>query len=171
MVGKIRRAVFDTGPFIHLNEIGCFNVISLFNEILIPPEVFLEINKKITLSRKLDSSGNVSVVDLDGKAKDMSVLIVNQYFLDLGEAEAIALSLQKNPDVFITDDLEARVTAKHFGVEVHGTIGVLLRAYREKLLSKEDVIAGMSALYDRSSLFVTKDLVRWAIAQIDEFEG
>ena len=72
---------------------------------------------------------------------------------------------------FITDDLEARVTAKHFGIEVHGTIGILLRAYREKLLSRDDVIVGMFALYDRSSLFVTKDLVKWAIARIDEFEG
>ena len=92
MEGKIRKAVFDTGPFIHLNEIGCFKIISLFGEILIPPEVFLEINKKRTISRKLDSSGNVSVVGLDGKAKDMSVLIVDQYFIDLGEAEAIAIT-------------------------------------------------------------------------------
>ena len=46
--------------------------------------------------------------------------------IDKGEAEAINLALQVQADWFLTDDGRARQAAESLGLEVHGSIGLLL---------------------------------------------
>ncbi len=46
--------------------------------------------------------------------------------LGAGEAEAIALARSLHADWLLTDDAEARVVAQLAGLEVHGSLGVLL---------------------------------------------
>ncbi|MGH9824736.1 MAG: hypothetical protein ACREDR_15970, partial [Blastocatellia bacterium] len=48
--------------------------------------------------------------------------------LDRGEAEAVALTRQLRADWFLTDDTSARVLATSLGIEVHGSLGVVLWA-------------------------------------------
>ena len=61
------------------------------------------------------------------KIKDEKSL---SYFLDLdkGEAEAIVLATEKDSDLIILDESLGRFHAKHVGLKVTGTIGVLLKA-------------------------------------------
>jgi predicted nucleic acid-binding protein len=46
--------------------------------------------------------------------------------LGTGEAEAITLTRLRNADWLLTDDAEARVIAQLAGLEVHGSLGVIL---------------------------------------------
>jgi predicted nucleic acid-binding protein len=46
--------------------------------------------------------------------------------LDHGEAEAVALARQMSAQWFLTDDAAARLFAQSLGVEVHGSLGVVL---------------------------------------------
>ena len=39
----IRRVVLDAGPVIHLDEIGCINLLSEFDEPLVPESVWKEV--------------------------------------------------------------------------------------------------------------------------------
>ncbi|MFM9903719.1 MAG: DUF3368 domain-containing protein [Pyrinomonadaceae bacterium] len=48
--------------------------------------------------------------------------------VDIGEASAIALALELPNSTLIIDDLSARNYAKRLGLDVTGTIGVLVRA-------------------------------------------
>lgn len=52
------------------------------------------------------------------------------FFLDLdkGEAEAIILATEKEADLIILDETLGRFHAKHIGLKVTGTIGVLIKA-------------------------------------------
>ena len=52
------------------------------------------------------------------------------FFLDLdkGEAEAIVLATKKEADLIILDESLGRFHAKHTGLKVTGTIGILLKA-------------------------------------------
>jgi predicted nucleic acid-binding protein len=48
--------------------------------------------------------------------------------LDVGEAEAIALAVERAPSVLLIDERDGRHMARTLGVPLTGTLGVLLRA-------------------------------------------
>ena len=170
MASKIDKAVFDTGPFIHLNEIESLHVLKLFKSIVIVDEVFNELNKNAALHTKIKNLRNIKLLRLNPKNKDISGLMAGKYNINLAESSSISLAMQERADVFITDDLDARTTAKNLNMEVHGTVGVLVRAFREGFISKETAVIKIKELYEKSSLFITKDVVNWAIKEIISYK-
>jgi hypothetical protein len=48
--------------------------------------------------------------------------------LDAGEAEAIALAVERNPSLLLIDERDGRQIARALDVAITGTLGVLLRA-------------------------------------------
>jgi predicted nucleic acid-binding protein len=54
--------------------------------------------------------------------------------LGLGERSAILLALQRSPSLIILDDYRARIAAIQNGLDVIGTLGVLLEAKRTGLI-------------------------------------
>ena len=58
--------------------------------------------------------------------------------LDRGEAEAIALALERNAALILLDDAEGREKARLYDLSITGTIGLLLRAKREGRLESFD---------------------------------
>ena len=67
--------------------------------------------------------------------KDRVRVAILQRDLDQGEAEAIALALQKHADWLLLDEREGRKLAKSLGLKVAGVLGVLLRARLDGHLS------------------------------------
>ena len=53
---------------------------------------------------------------------------------DYGEAEVIALALEKKTDLVLLDEKEAREVAERLGFRVLGTVGLLIWAKREGLI-------------------------------------
>ena len=53
-----------------------------------------------------------------------------------GESEAIALALELGNVFVLLDDKKARQIAKQLGLEIIGTIGLILRAKRKGLIEK-----------------------------------
>ncbi len=96
----------------------------------------------------------------------MAAVFVRRWGLQMGEAEAIALSLELGVPLIFTDDLDARAVAKRYGLSSHGSVGILLRAYREGILKEVEVIDGLRNLHLRSSLFITLDLVKRAVESV-----
>ena len=91
------------------------------------------------------------------------------YELDLGEVAAIALARQEGILLFLTDDLDARLVASSLGLTVHGSVGILLRAFRENILAKDEVISKVIMLETQSSLYITRDLINYVIREIKEY--
>ena len=60
------------------------------------------------------------------------------YFLDLdkGEAEAIVLATESEADLIQLDESLGRFHAKHAGLRVTGTIGILVKAKKQGLISE-----------------------------------
>ncbi len=56
--------------------------------------------------------------------------------LEPGESACIALALHRRM-IFASDDLAARREAQKLGVKLTGTLGILIRLVREKLISPE----------------------------------
>ena len=69
----------------------------------------------------------------------------------------------------MTDDLDARQVAKEYNLKVHGSIGIIMRAFRNKIISKDQAIEKIKELKVKSSLFITQDLINEAIEAINKF--
>ena len=56
--------------------------------------------------------------------------------LDLGEASAIAISLDLENSILILDDLKGRKIAERLNLRYSGTFGLILRAKQEGVIEK-----------------------------------
>jgi predicted nucleic acid-binding protein len=56
--------------------------------------------------------------------------------MDEGEAEAIALAMELGDVLLILDDKKARRVAQQIGLKVIGTVGMLLRAKRDGVITE-----------------------------------
>jgi len=82
---------------------------------------------------RADKSGNVADVQ--------SVRLIRRSTgLDAGESEAIVLADSIGASLLLMDEAKGRQVAMQMGIQLMGTIGMLLVAYREKLLSKEEIL-------------------------------
>jgi predicted nucleic acid-binding protein len=107
----IRRVVLDAGPIIHLDEIGCLNLLSDFDEPLVPESVWnaVEHHRPSALHKTVVSLIKKHV----GTEKTAQVHILSNAFnLYAGEKEALSLCIQQPSSIFLTDDTAARLAAK-----------------------------------------------------------
>lgn len=114
--------VSDSTCLIGLERIGKLNILpALFNPVMIPPEVEREFGVKFSWLQTENLTSNLLVAAL-------------RLVVDAGEAEAIALAGEKSC-LLISDDKQARSAAKRLGVSVIGTIGVLVQAKQNGIIS------------------------------------
>ncbi|MBD3155488.1 MAG: DUF3368 domain-containing protein [Candidatus Aenigmarchaeota archaeon] len=169
-MGKIKEAVSNSGPLIHLSQVKSFDAFEIIEKIYITNEIFSEVcSSELPGNKEVRESKLIEVKDLKDRSKDMSKLISQKYSLDLGEATAISLAKQEKIKLFFTDDLAARIVAKELGLEVHGTIGIILRAFRSGIFTKERALKIIENLHTKSSIFITKDLVNYIIREINDY--
>lgn len=164
---KIKKVVFDAGPFIHLYEIEQLGLISLFENVLTTEEILQECSR---IRSSLEKQDHLVLQKLTADSKDFAKYVLERYDLDLGEATGIALCKQEKIKLFFTDDLEARAIAHLLGFEPHGTVAILLRAYREKILTKKEVRLIVEEIHLHSTLFLTSDIKEWILGQIEEYK-
>ena len=89
----IRKVVLDAGPIIHLDEIGCLNLLSDFHKPLVPESVWKEVeHHRPSAFQKTE----VSLIKTHvGTEKTEQVHILSNAFnLDAGEKEALSLCIQ-----------------------------------------------------------------------------
>lgn len=122
--------VSNTSPLILLLQINKLDLLrKLFGKILISKEVFNEIKDKSQKKHLLDEIKKGWIKKIF--APKLNVL----HNLDSGEASSISLALQFNKSLLIVDDKKARDFALSVGLEIIGTIGVLILAKKLKLIS------------------------------------
>jgi predicted nucleic acid-binding protein len=126
--------VSDTTPLIGLSILDRFQLLKvLYNEISIPDAVHDEIVMKgigRVGSDEVESGIAAGWVNVE-KVAETPILTTLKLDLDEGEAESIALTIEKKADLLLLDERKARARARALGLEITGTIGILLLA-REK---------------------------------------
>ena len=164
--GKL-TAVTDSGPIIHLTEIGCFDILSIFENLYVPDAVWVE---TVEIGRVSSEDFN-RLPNLNHHTipqHDLGNFIKNNDLMELhsGELECLYLSKQIDIPIILTDDLAVRETAKRLRLKPVGSLGVVAKAYYMSKLSISDAEQYMIDLYEVSSLFVTRVIVEMAITQL-----
>jgi predicted nucleic acid-binding protein len=86
--------------------------------------------------------------------------------IDLGEAEAITLAFEKNADFIILDDLKARKTAIRNGLNVIGTLGLLLEAKKEGKISN---LKELIKIFAENDIRLSEQLIKNILIEAGEF--
>jgi predicted nucleic acid-binding protein len=87
--------------------------------------------------------------------------------LGAGESEAIALAQSVSADWLLTDDAGARVVGAFVGLEVHGSLGVVLWAAARRVLRREEAFQVLSRL-EKSSMWISPRILASAREALDE---
>ncbi|MDZ4658013.1 MAG: hypothetical protein SH868_10595 [Bythopirellula sp.] len=153
-----RVVVCDAGPIIHLDEVGCLELLADFTEVLVPNAVWKEVE------RHRPSALSSPVVALSRTAPDLNLTSELQatarlFALHVGEIQALQLATLKRTDLLLTDDTAARLAARNLSIPVHGTIGILLRSIRRKQRSVIEVIEILRLLPTLSTLHIKQSLL------------
>ena len=163
-MGKGRlAAVADTGPLIHLAEIECLDLLSVFEELHIPEGVWREAERPSAIREQLTSAKR-HVLDHDAVAR--FTLQHGLSKLQAGERESLMLCSQLAVEVLLTDDLIVRRAAKDLGLIPVGSLGVIARAHRMGRIGLEAAERHLLELQTVSSLFVTQTIVDLAIERL-----
>ena len=119
----MRKVIVNTTPLIALAGIGHLNVLEkLYGEVTIPRAVYNEICAKPDnecakqLQQALDWIAIEDIVNTEAK-------MYYKTQLHDGEVEVMILAKEKQADLMIVDDNNAKKHAKYLGLPVTGTIG------------------------------------------------
>lgn len=160
-----RVIICDTGPLIHLSEADAMHLLKLAGGIFIPPAVATEFKTNLPNGKLADW---IQIHELSARSNSQVTRWVKNDDVDLGEAEAIGLALQLHSDWLLTDDAEARQFAERLGLEVHGSIGLLLWAIASGYIENREQAYQMLNGLKRSSLWISERVVTAAASAIDE---
>ena len=157
-------AITNTSPLIYLDRIHRLDWLTeLFGELWVPSAVLDELNEGQSHghpSFDLGESAGIQVVD---PASQPSEWLSSD--LGPGELAAITLAMEHPERIVILDDGLARRTAQAAGLEVWGTLRVLLEAKSRGLT---DRIGPLVDQLSRAGLWFTDDVRRRILALADE---
>lgn len=166
---SINVSVADAGPVIHFAEIGCLSLLGVFECVHIPEAVWIEtVGLSRVVEHELLEKANVQRHDLDRLKVDQFITENELSFLQYGEKESLFLCKQIDVLIILTDDLAVRKVSTNLNLTPVGSLGIIVRAYKLKLISYDDAKHYLEALYDVSSLFVTRAIVELAIELISK---
>ena len=146
--------VSDTSPLNYLVLIGSEHILpALFGKILIPPAVHSELLRAETPAKVKEwvaqHPGWLSI--------QIPSIILPGLDLDVGETEAISLTLELGAHAILIDDRKARVVAQHQGLTLIGTITVLEMAAKRNLVALPEIFDKLQGTNFRASSQLLKD--------------
>ena len=127
--------VSNTTPIINFSSIERLDILKqLFGKISIPKAVYRE------LMQKRDRFPNIRQIDAYNIFKVTlinDIRLYNSFLdeLDMGEAEAITLAVEKKAKLVLLDELAGRNVAQFLKLGYVGTIGILVQAKKNGIIS------------------------------------
>ena len=133
--------VSDSTPLITLMKAARIDLLhDLFGEIVIPEAVYQELTSNSNFSdeaKTIQESAFIRIV----RVKDRKTVSVLQRAtgLDLGESEAIVYADDNHADILLMDEATGRRVALDMGIEIMGSVGVLVTAFKGGYISISEV--------------------------------
>src|SRR3990172_2286479 len=129
------EAISNTSPLLYLYRIGAIDWLPLlFGEVWIPAAVFDELKEGQRKGYDVPDPSNYGWLQIvNPRAMPSEWLTLD---LGAGELAAMALALENPNRIVLLDDMLARQTAQAAGLQVWGTLKVLLEVKSQGLIDK-----------------------------------
>ncbi|HEX2060832.1 MAG TPA: hypothetical protein VHK90_08820 [Thermoanaerobaculia bacterium] len=156
----------DSGPLIALSKLRLLHLLpALYREVLVPSPVFDEAVTRGVAGGHDDAGileqavarAELMMVDTH---QDELLPAVRALSLGRGEQHAIHLALQRASDWLLVDDALAREAASALGLRVKGTLGILVQAFRARLLTVDQRDEVFEGLLRRDDIWLDESLTR-----------
>lgn len=163
---KTPLVVCDAGPLIHLDEVGCLDLLADFSEVLVPGSVWQEVHRHRpgVLARAAVTLRRVSATEPEPPALESLAQVLS---LHTGEWEALRVALEHPACLLLTDDTAARLAAGSLGINTHGTIGILVRSIRREQRTSREILAVLRSFPARSTLHLKRSLLDAVIREVE----
>jgi len=152
----VPEAISDTGPVLHLQEIGRLTALTVVPPLLLPYLVLKELEAYGLEAARLREAG------IDFTVKGVEPLAWRTVLRDVAPqiqpADAQVFSLAQASgfqSLVLTDDLALRRLLESHGSLVTGTVGLLIRAYTVRSISREQMETAFEALFQESTLHLS----------------
>lgn len=153
--------ISDTTPIIALIKIHKLDLLQkLFNEIVIPEAVFKEVVENENFYQEAEIVKKAEYIKIVSVKNLESLKILQKVSgLDDGESEAIILAEEQKFNLLIIDEKKGRNIARKLGITITGTIGLLIQACNEKILSPDEVRKCLNEL-KKSKIRISDNLIK-----------
>jgi len=150
--------VSDTSPLSNLALVdGLFLLKEIYQTVIIPQAVAEELSNAESEDLRITAVLSLDWVEIrQSTNSDLVTELRNNYLLDRGEAEAIALALELKADELLIDERLGRREATRLGLSITGVLGVLLIAKRRGLIPSVQPV--MDALITEAGFRVSQQL-------------
>jgi len=156
--------VSDTTVLISLAKTGFLWVLEkLWPSVIIPAAVRNEVLRGIPGSKEVTEafgSGWLSVKEV--RDQRLARIMQQSILRGRGECECVVLAVEIGAAAILTDDKKARRIAKESGIEVVGTLGLLVHAVSESVLTREEALEAVQKLQE-TNFRLSKDVIDYAI--------
>ncbi len=168
-------AVSNAGPLIHLAKASSLDLLrQLYMEIVVPREVKVEV---VDMGK---SSGFADAVLVEKAIKERWIRVeevrVPKALLGLASTAGLAKAeaaviyyAYRVQAMALLDDEAARVFARDLGVEVGGSLGVILNALRRALIDGTEALAALESL--SGVMYLSVDTYKLARSEIERAGG
>ena len=157
--------VSNYSPLIWLSKIGWA---TLLVGLLIPEEVYTEVverglkegSSEALVVKECIDQGWIRTAKLNREGNNLCQKIMEHTNeIHLGEAQAILLEREKDT-LLLTDEAVGRALAESWGIQTRGTLYIILRALKKRLLTKDEAKKAVQLLVNKGFRLESKLLVR-----------
>ena len=160
--------ISDTTPIVSLIKISRIDLLEkLFGEVCIPEAVFRELTTNTVFESEAEIVKNSPFLKTTPVKNRKSLEILQAASgLDDGESEAIILADELKSDILVIDEHKGRKVAQKLGITITGTIGILIQAHDEKIISTEDIKIYLEQLRN-SNIRLSESLIQEALSMLE----
>ncbi len=160
--------IVNTSPIIYASRLGILWVFEkLYGEIIISKTVYNELKRKKDVVLSLVEKGIADRwITVWGGNEDLIGEILSLSDIHKGEAETIAIALEKN-DTVVIDERAATKMARAYGIESVGLIGIIVEAMKKEVITYNEGVKYIEELIEKGFRLSYRDYKR-IMKEIDE---
>ena len=129
--------VSDATPIISLAKLEMLDILArLYDEVLLPKAVYDEVCRNQAFAAEAAAVQKCIFVKVKTVSCERSIKLLRASGLDLGESEAIILADSLPDSLLLMDERKGRQIALNMGIQIIGTLGILLHAKRLNLVPR-----------------------------------